>query len=43
MMYGFSRFYMRLRLEKRFQEWILISFVLQQVYANITIIVLLLK
>ena len=30
---------MRLRLEKRFQEWILISFVLQQVYANITIIV----
>ena len=33
----------RLRLEKRFQEWILIRFVLQQVYANITIIVLLLK
>ena len=30
---------MRLRVEKRFQEWILISFVLQQVYANVTIIV----
>ena len=34
---------MLLRLEKLFQDWILISFVLQQVYANITIIVLLLK